>query len=145
MNASMSGEPHQPGDAGDVAATRVQEYYASMDKRLSVLEMRFDTVLPTLATKADLAEMRTEILVAQERLRSDMTAAIAGLRVEMANLQRKLIMWIISTMVAMFLGMVGLFVNISSTMLETTERMVQAQMQAIHAAKAVPPSPSPSP
>lgn len=127
-----------------------------MDKRLAILEMRFDTVLPTLATKADLAELRTEILIAQERLRSDFNVSrsdfnvsLEKLRVEllgaMHDLYRSLLMWIVSTMVAMFLGMVGLFVSISSSMLETTERMMQDQVGAIEAAHAAKPVPSPSP
>lgn len=167
MNASMPGEPRKPGDADDVAAGAVPAYHASTDKRLSILEMRFDTVLPTLATKVDLAELRTEILTAQERLRGDIavaheklrgevTAALLGIRVEIATLSdklhedmnklhRRLVMWIVSTMIAMFLGMVGLFVSISSMMLETTERMVQAHVQAIHATQAAPPRPAPSP
>lgn len=156
MNASMPGEPRKPGDTDDVAAVAVPAYHASTDKRLSILEMRFDTVLPTLATKVDLAELRTEILTAQERLRADVSAAMAGQRVDMATLSaklhedmnklhRNLVMWIVSTMIAMFLGMVGLFVSISSMMLETTERMVQAHVQAIQATQAAPPRPAPSP
>ena len=149
MNASMPGEPRTPGNADDVAATSVQAYHANMDKRLAILEMRFDTVLPTLATKADLAEFRTEILTALERLRSDFNVSHEKLRTEllgaMHDLHRSLLMWIVSTMVAMFLGMVGLFVSISSNMLETTERMMQAQVRAIESAHAAKPGPSPSP
>ena len=138
MNASMPGEPRNPGDADDVAATPVPAYHASMDKRLSILEMRFDTLLPTLATKVDLAEFRTEVLTGQERLRVELLSA-------MHDLHRSLLMWIVSTMMAMFLGMVGLFVSISSNMLETTERMMQAQVRAIESAHAAKPVPSPSP
>lgn len=32
-----------------------------MDSRLTALETRFDTILPTLATKSDLAELRAEV------------------------------------------------------------------------------------
>lgn len=150
MNAPMPGEPRKPEDTDDVAARTVAEYHASMDKRLSILEMRFDTVLPTLATKADLAELRTEILTAQERLRSDFNVAHEKLRGEILNamraIQSSLLMWIVSTMVAMFLGMVGLFLSISSTMMETTERMVQTHIRGIQDAReAQPASPRPSP
>jgi hypothetical protein len=34
----------------------------SFDRRLTVLETRFDTVLPTLATKSDIDALRVEIL-----------------------------------------------------------------------------------
>lgn len=167
MNASTPGGPRKPADADHVARVAGAEYHASMDKRVSILEMRFDTVLPTLATKADIAELRTEVLTGQERLRAevavaheklraDVSAAIDGLRVEIAilsdklhqdmnSVHRRLVMWIVSTMVAMFLGMVGLFVSISSSMLHTTERMMQAQVRAIEQAHAAPPRPAPSP
>jgi hypothetical protein len=32
-----------------------------LDRRLTILETRFDTILPTLATKADLAELKAEL------------------------------------------------------------------------------------
>jgi H+/gluconate symporter-like permease len=96
--------------------------------------MRFDTILPTLATKADLAELRTEIAKLSERLHEDMN-----------KLYRQLIMWIVSSMIAMFLGMVGLFATISSNMLQTTERMMQAQVRAIEQAHAAAPRPPASP
>jgi hypothetical protein len=32
-----------------------------LDRRLTILETRFDTILPMLATKADLAELKAEI------------------------------------------------------------------------------------
>ncbi len=35
-----------------------------MEKRLTVLETRWDAVIPTLATKADLSEMTTRIILA---------------------------------------------------------------------------------
>ena len=82
MNASMPGEPRQPPAIDDLARAAAADYHAVMDKRLSVLEMRFDTVLPTLATKADIAELRMEqerlrgdIAIAHERLGSNMAAA----------------------------------------------------------------------
>jgi hypothetical protein len=31
------------------------------DRRLTILETRFDTILPTLATKADVAELKAEL------------------------------------------------------------------------------------
>jgi hypothetical protein len=42
-----------------------------MDKRLIILETRFDTILPMLATKADLAELRAE-------MKADLKEAMAG-------------------------------------------------------------------
>lgn len=35
--------------------------YPTLEDRVTILETRFDTVLPTLATKADIAEIKTEM------------------------------------------------------------------------------------
>lgn len=61
-SAGIPGPPsdeHQQPDGADLA------------RRVSVLEMRFHTVLPTLAIKADLAELRTALLVKLEALRTE--------------------------------------------------------------------------
>jgi hypothetical protein len=42
------------------ADNRFNDAY-QIDRRLTILETRFDTILPTLATKADLAELRSEL------------------------------------------------------------------------------------
>ena len=33
----------------------------SLEERMTILETRFDTILPTLATKADIAEIKTDM------------------------------------------------------------------------------------
>ena len=33
----------------------------SLEERMTILETRFDTILPTLATKADIAEVKTDM------------------------------------------------------------------------------------
>lgn len=43
-----------------------------MDRRITVLETRFDTILPTLATKADLADVRLDL----EKMRSELLGKI---------------------------------------------------------------------
>ena len=63
----------------------------------------------------------------------------------MHELHRSLVMWILSTMVAMFLGMFGRIVGISSSMLETTERMVQTIVRGTQDAQVAPPRPAPAP
>jgi len=134
MNASTPGEPRDPGSREHLVPRSGAEYYASLEKRVSVLEMRFDTILPTLATKTDIAEVRIEIVKLSEKLHEDMH-----------RLYRQLIMWIVSTMIAMFLGMAGLFVTISSNMNQTTERMMQTYVRSIEAAHAGAQRPPPTP
>ena len=79
-----------PGSAPD---EREAPDWADLARRVAVLETRFDTVLPTLATKADLAELCTEI----EALRAD------------------LIKWMAATLMTILLSFVGLFVGLTRT------------------------------
>lgn len=44
-----------PSDPPALAGGGEPPYDKGMDRRLTVLETRFDTILPTLATKADVA------------------------------------------------------------------------------------------
>jgi hypothetical protein len=81
----------QPG------ATRELDAY-SLDRRLTILETRFDTILPTLATKADLAELRAE-------LKSE-------IRAESAKLAR----WMATLAVTMVLGFAGMIVTLVTLM-----------------------------
>lgn len=60
-----------------------------LDHRLTVLETRSDTILPTLATKADLADLKSE------------------LRAEFASLSR----WMATLLVTIVLGFAGMFVT----------------------------------
>ena len=149
MNASSPGEPREPGPPEHLASPSGAEYHASLEKRVSLLEMRFDTILPTLATKSDIAELRselrTEMSKLSEKLHEDMYKMSEKLYETMHRLHRQLLMWIVSTMIAMFLGMVGLFATISSNMNQTTERMMQAQVSSIEAAHAAAHRPAPGP
>jgi hypothetical protein len=49
-----------PETTQTAADNRFNDAY-QIDRRLTILETRFDTILPTLATKADLAELRSEL------------------------------------------------------------------------------------
>jgi hypothetical protein len=83
----MATEPQAAG------ATRDRDPY-SLDRRLTILETRFDTILPTLATKADLAELRAE------------------LKAEIRSESAKLMKWIATTLVTMVLGFAGTIVTL---------------------------------
>lgn len=72
--------PDGGGDDGD------------MEARLTALETKWDTVVPTLATKSDMAELRVEI--------HKMDASIKT--------------WMIATVIALFLGFSGLFFTVTS-------------------------------
>jgi hypothetical protein len=53
-------EQSMASDLNNPPAPRDGDYY-QLDRRLTILETRFDTILPTLATKADLAELKAEL------------------------------------------------------------------------------------
>lgn len=68
----------------------------ALDRRLTVLESRFDTILPTLATKSDMESLRAEFGSGFERLRT-----------EMFKLQNNMLKWMIGISVTMFIGFLG--------------------------------------
>jgi hypothetical protein len=88
---------HEPPDGQDPA------------RRVTVLETRFDTVLPTLATKTDLAALRTELLV-----------KIEALRAEMGRLASNVHKWMAATLIAILLSFIGLFVGLTKTLTATS-------------------------
>jgi hypothetical protein len=53
--------PNSEIDESDLANSAPASYSRNMDRRLIVLETRFDTILPTLATKADLISLKSEL------------------------------------------------------------------------------------
>jgi hypothetical protein len=83
--------PHCGTDETDLANGDSAAYIRQMDRRLIVLETRFDTILPTLATKTDLIALRVEM------------------REMMAALRTDLYKWMTTTLINMFVGFGGLW------------------------------------
>jgi hypothetical protein len=82
-------------ESAETAANRNSDPY-QLDRRLTILETRFDTILPTLATKADLAE-----------LRADLTSSFKSeLHIEINALTR----WLIALTISMLFGFGGIIV-----------------------------------
>ncbi|NHZ41051.1 hypothetical protein [Massilia aquatica] len=80
MNAVPNGPP-EPGKQGaPLAGGAGPPHDFALDRRLTVLETRFDTIVPILATKADLGALRLEV----EKIRSELLGKIdaegSGLR-----------------------------------------------------------------
>lgn len=96
MNAVNSGPPEPENIRATVAGSSGPPYDAHMDRRLTVLETRFDTILPSLATKADLAELRVDF----ERMSS-------LLRVELHTALMSMIRWGVGIAIAVILGVAG--------------------------------------
>lgn len=53
--------PPKAGAGTTVAGGGEPPYDGNMEHRITALEARWDAILPTLATKADLADLRTEM------------------------------------------------------------------------------------
>ncbi|MES2758353.1 MAG: hypothetical protein V4693_13345 [Pseudomonadota bacterium] len=84
--------PNSETDAAELANGDSASYIRKMDRRLVILETRFDTILPTLATKADLVELRAEMRAMNAELRADMQK------------------WMTTTLISMFVGFGGLLI-----------------------------------
>ncbi len=78
----------------DLANGGIPDYYRRMDRRLIILETRFDTILPTLATKTDLVELKAE------------------LKEELRDLKAEMHKWMTATMISLLIGFCGLLVAI---------------------------------
>jgi hypothetical protein len=77
------------------------------DRRITVLETRFDTILPTLATKTDLAELKGEVFVKLAETKAELKAEI---RAESARLTK----WMASMFVTIILGFGGMALTMMS-------------------------------
>lgn len=79
-----------PNDTPPLAEGGEPPYDKGMDRRLTVLETRFDTILPTLATKADIEVLRAEVHVGFEKLRGEFHSEFEKLRGEFRSEFEKL-------------------------------------------------------
>lgn len=100
-----------PNEPTPIAGGGGPPYDADMDRRLTVLETRFDTILPTLATKSDL-----------ETLRSEMRVEIEKLRVAVAEKINDAMKWMIGLFVTFFIGMLG----VNFVMFNTLKNLISA-------------------
>jgi hypothetical protein len=92
----------------DIANGDRDDYIRGMDRRLIILETRFDTILPTLATKADLANLKAELMI------------------EMHKLSASMHKWLAAMCIALLIGFGGL----SLTMLSLINSLPQLIQQA---------------
>ena len=67
-------------DGPTVADGGEPSYDHEMDRRLTVLETRFDTLLPTLATKSDLEALRSEVRAGLEKMHGNLHAGSEKIR-----------------------------------------------------------------
>ena len=81
------------------------DYIRNMDNRLVALEVRFDTLLPTLATKADLAELKAEF------------------KIDVMTVEGRITKWVVTTFITLILGFSGLTFTMLDRMDTLAERI----------------------
>jgi len=74
-----------------------------MDQRLTNIE----SVIPTLATKADLHESVGALRTDFERFSADVNKTVGDLRVDFERGQKENRAWMLATVLALFVGIVG--------------------------------------
>ncbi|MCE3604925.1 CCDC90 family protein [Massilia sp. P8910] len=85
MNAVPSGPPEPDSKDAPVEGGGGAPHDGGMDRRLTVLETRFDTILPTLATKADMAGLRLDLNEKMSSLRLDLSEKMSSLRLDLSE------------------------------------------------------------
>ncbi|HWJ93595.1 MAG TPA: hypothetical protein VNT33_02665 [Telluria sp.] len=78
-------------DEPEGSVERISDYDRMLERRITILETRWDATLPTLATKADLAELKAEL---KDSIYSESS---------------KLTRWLVSLTVTMIFGFATLF------------------------------------
>jgi hypothetical protein len=89
----------QPPDNGD-----------TMEHRMTALETRFDTLLPSLATKTDISEVKVEI---------------KGVANEIHKTASETHKWMMATVIGLFLGFGGLFLAMSNALKPSNQAIPQ--------------------
>jgi hypothetical protein len=89
---------NKPG-AG-VAGGGEPPYDGGMEHRMTALETRLETILPTLATKADVEALRAEMHQLHANLRAEMHEMRADLRADMQKTNADIKTWALATMIA---------------------------------------------
>ena len=121
-----------------------------MDRRLTVLETRFDTLLPTLATKSDLEALRSEVRAGLEKLRGDFSTemqkmrgdfstSLEKLRADQLKMHNDFMKWIIGLWVSLFVAVIGFDIAIFNVVNRTAPAK---QVTATRAAQSSAPLPS---
>jgi hypothetical protein len=103
--------PNSGTDDADLANGDSAAYIRKMDRRLIVLETRFDTILPTLATKADLIELKADLNELKAELKAEMREDIGSLRTEVYAFKADIHKWMTATLLTIFLGFTGVIVT----------------------------------
>lgn len=98
-------------------------YDGAMEKRLTALEARLEAILPTLATKADLTDLkievagvRTEVTKSIGDVRTELVKSTGELKAEITRSTGETQKWMIATVIGLFVGFGGLFMAMSNAL-----------------------------
>lgn len=111
----VPGGPPPPGNGGPPSNFE-------LDRRLTVLETRFDTILPTLATKQDLQELRAEV----RQMFAEQRQAFEKLRADMFRTLNSNLKRMVGIAVTLFVGMFVINFGMWSTIKGTIDKVDQA-------------------
>jgi hypothetical protein len=87
------------------------------EHRITALETRLDTVLPTLATKADVASLRGDMQAGFARLEGLMETISERTLKEMYKSTNQLLRWMIGLFVVMFVAFLSAYAGLTQTLL----------------------------
>jgi hypothetical protein len=96
-----------------VAGCGEPPYDGGMEHRMTALETRLDTILPTLATKTDVEALRSDLRaeLAQASLKAD--AKFAEMRADMRKMNADIKTWTLATMITIVGTMLAAIFGIS--------------------------------
>lgn len=118
MNAVPSGPLEPDNKRAPGAAGGGPPHDGGTERRLTVLETRFDTILPMLATKADLAELRLDM----EKLGKEVHGTLT-----------KAMMWFGALAMTITFGMVGFGIYLSNQVTNQVSNQVRIQIDQLAA------------
>jgi hypothetical protein len=95
----------------------------SFDRRLTVLETRFDIILPTLATKSDIERLRTELGIGHEKFGGELGEQLDNFRSDIRKGLRDYLKVTVRLMVILFIEAL----SVSYIMLNATLDAVVSQ------------------
>jgi len=87
---------------------------SALDRRLTVLETRFDTTLTMLPNKADLSELKAELKADFHGNRADLSALKAELKADIHGESAHLSKWMAATAIMMVIGFGGMILTMMS-------------------------------
>ena len=101
--------PLKAGTGTTVAGGGEPPYDGSMEHRITTLEARWDAIIPTLATKADLAALSAEF----HKGLNQNAMEIAAVRTEMQKLSADIKTWTLATVLTIIGTMLAALIGIS--------------------------------